>query len=95
MNEESRLKGTAIGGYIDRHLWAILAAGVSLYGGYLTGTTTVNNRLAILEEKVDHNSTRLLSDEGVQRRFMACTIRNIDRLSNQAGVQPACPMDIE
>ena len=34
---------------IENNLWAILAAAGAAYGGYLTGTTTTDLRLAALE----------------------------------------------
>ena len=37
---------------IENNLWAILAAAGAAYGGYLTGTTTTDLRLAALEGDV-------------------------------------------
>lgn len=37
---------------IEGNLWAILAAAGAAYGGYLTGTTTTDHRLAVLEGDV-------------------------------------------
>lgn len=37
---------------IENNLWAILAAAGAAYGGYLTGTTTTDLRLAELEADV-------------------------------------------
>ena len=37
---------------IEGNLWAILAAAGAAYGGYVTGTTTTDARLAALESDV-------------------------------------------
>jgi hypothetical protein len=37
---------------IESNLWAILAAAGALYGGYVTGTTTLNHRIDALEKSV-------------------------------------------
>lgn len=38
--------------WIDKNLWAILAVGLGLYTGYLTGMTTVQNEVETLKRDV-------------------------------------------
>ena len=38
--------------WIDRHLWAMLAAGMALYGGYLTSQTTANAEIDALQQDI-------------------------------------------
>ena len=77
--------------WIDKNLWAILAVGLGLYGGYLTGQTTTTMRIEQLEKDVAANSAKL---EG-RRDFMVCAVRTIDRLVDRAGIEKPCPLDVK
>lgn len=77
--------------WIDKNLWAILAVGLGLYGGYLTGQTTTTMRIEQLEKDVATNSSRL---EG-RRDFMVCAVRTIDRLVDRTGIEKPCPLDVK
>ncbi len=77
-------KGVA--GWIENHLWAILAAVLAAYGGYVTGmmrSDALEERVAALEA-----TSRGRSD------FMVCAVRNLDKVFDKLGVQPACPMEV-
>lgn len=56
------MEKTGVALWIENHLWQIIAGGMLLYGGYLTGTTTTGHRLTSLESAVgeikEDNKTR-------------------------------------
>ena len=68
-----------------------MAAAFALYGGYVTGQTTTETRLARLEEIVARDQTRL---DG-RRDFMVCAIRNLDQIQDELDLTPPCAMEVE
>jgi hypothetical protein len=78
------------GTWIENHLWQIIASGLLLYGGYLTGTTTTNHRLVELERRMDKAEGRLSG----RSDFMVCAARQIDRLSDKVGVHLPCQLEV-
>lgn len=84
------VKGAKLATWIENHLWAILAVAFGLYGGYTTGQATMEARIATLEKEVQD----LKRVQGVRRPFMACAVRNLDRLHDKLELQPACPLVI-
>lgn len=46
------MKGEKVASWIENHLWAILAVGFGLYGGYMTGQATMETKIASLERRV-------------------------------------------
>jgi hypothetical protein len=79
-----------VAGWIESHLWAILAAGFAAYGGYVTGMTTLTTRVAALEAEV----LDLKRKQHGRSEFMVCAVRNLDKVFDKLGVQPACPMEV-
>lgn len=88
MTEGAQKNGVA--GWIENHLWAILAAAATAYGGYKTGETLTEARIASLESRV---SVIERKQEG-RSDFMVCATRNLDKVFDKLGVQPACPMEV-
>ena len=81
---------SGVAGWIENHLWAILAAGFAAYGGYVTGMTTLTTRVAALEAEV----MDLKRKQHGRSEFMVCAVRNLDKVFDKLGVQPACPMEV-
>ena len=79
-----------VAGWIENHLWAILAAAFAAFAGYVTGTTTTEMRLAALEGRV----TSIEDKQAGRSDFMVCAVRNLDKVFDKLGVQPACPMEV-
>ena len=88
MTEGAQKSG--IVGWIENHLWALLAAAIAAYSGYLTGMTTMGTRIATLETKV----AELERKQAGRADFMVCATRNLDKVFDKLGVQPACPMEV-
>ena len=76
--------------WIDKNLWAILAVGLGLYTGYLTGQTTMEARIAALEKKAERHNDQLTD----RRQFMSCAVRTLDRLQDATGTPQVCPLEI-
>lgn len=76
--------------WIESHLWAILAAAFAAYGGYVTGMTTLTTRVAALEARQAETERK---QQG-RSEFMVCAVRNLDKVFDKLGVQPACPMEV-
>ena len=81
---------SGIAGWIESHLWAILAAGFAAYGGYVTGMTTLTARMAAIEARQAETERK---QQG-RSEFMVCAVRNLDKVFDKLGVQPACPMEV-
>jgi hypothetical protein len=81
-----------IGGFLDRNLWAILAASFALYGGYATGQATTVAKI----ESLARDNARLERRVAGRTELMHCMVRNIDRLYVHSGqaTSPACEMRI-
>jgi len=77
--------------WLRNHAWAILASAFALYGGYVTGQTTTESRLAILENKVATGERSL----NARRQFMVCSIRNLDQIQDQLDLHPPCNLELE
>lgn len=88
MTEGAQKNGFAT--WIENHLWAILAAAIAAYSGYLTGMTTMGARITSLEGRVN---TIERKQEG-RSDFMVCATRNLDKVFDKLGVPPACPMEV-
>lgn len=86
MTDEKR----GIAAWVESHLWAIIAAGIAAYSGYLTGMTTMGARIDALETKV----ANIDSKQAGRTDFMVCAVRNFDKVFDKLGVQPACPMKV-
>lgn len=84
------MTGARVATWIDNHLWAILAAAGAAYGGYLTGMTTINHRVEVLESKV----SKIEDAQTARRELNVCIIRSMDRINDKLGLQPACPMQV-
>ena len=76
--------------WIENHLWAILAAAIAAYSGYLTGMTTMGARIATLEADV----ADIKRTQAGRSEFMVCATRNLDKVFDKLGVPPACPMEV-
>lgn len=76
--------------WIERHLWAILAVAFALYGGYKTGEATTEARFQELERRMDAVEAK----QSGRFDFMTCSVRNMDKVFDKLGVQPACPMEV-
>ena len=91
MTEPERVAPLAwIATKIDQNIWAILAAGLAAFAGHLTGTTTANHRLDVLEKQV----ARIERMEDEQDKFNVCAVRNSDRLHRETKIEPACPLQV-
>lgn len=77
--------------WIKSHAWAILAAAFAIYGGYVTGQTTTETRLAILEVKVADAATRLSG----RSDFMVCAVRQMDQIHDALDITPPCGLEVE
>lgn len=81
MTETKEPRGIA--GWIENHLWAILAAAIAAYSGYLTGMTTMGARIDALESQARDMRAILVG----QRRFGNDAA---DRLEYLCGENPKC-----
>lgn len=84
--------------WLKANAWAIIAAALALYGGYITGQTTNESRLSRLEEEKVRLEAIIRANGGRlddRTRFMACTIRSLDQLQSQHDVTPPCQMELE
>jgi len=82
---------TGLEAWIKAHGWAMMAAAFALYGGFVTGQTTTENRLARLEELVATNNASL----NARRNFMVCAIRNLDQIQDELDLTPPCALNVE
>lgn len=76
--------------WIEQHLWHIIAAAGAAYSGYLTGMMTIDARIDALERQLGAIEAR----EKGRQDFRVCTVRNIDRINDKLGIQPACPQGV-
>jgi len=77
--------------WLKNHAWAILASAFAIYGGFVTGQTTTETRLAILEGKVAEADLRL---DG-RSDFMVCAVRQMDQIQDRLDIHPPCALNVE
>jgi len=77
--------------WIENNLLAILMAVAAAFSGYVTGMTTANHRLDVLEKHAVETSASLKRIERVQ----SGAIRNLDRINDKLGIVPPQPLEAE
>ena len=76
--------------WIENNLLAILMALAAAFSGYVTGMTTTNHRLEVVEGKL----AKIENVQGQRTQFNVCAVRSIDKLNARVGIEPACPMEV-
>ena len=71
-------------------MWGLIAAGASLWSGYLTGQMTIRNQIENLEARVRANEVLLAN----RRKVMVCGVRSLDQINNNLHFVPPCAIDI-
>lgn len=77
-----------MGQLLRDNIWAILAAIAALWGGYLTGTTTITLEIEQLKER----TAKLEAWHDKDAAFHACATRHFDWL--RSGAAPPAPCDL-
>lgn len=72
--------------WVQKNLLALLGMLAAAYGGFITGTTTTENRLLNLEARLSAVEAR----EKEQAPITQCVVRTLDRLTDKAGVSSPC-----
>jgi Mg2+/Co2+ transporter CorB len=75
--------------WIENNLLAILMAIAAAFSGYVTGMTTANHRLDVLEKSEAETKATL---ERVERN-QAGIVRNLDRLNDRLDIEPPQPLE--
>lgn len=70
--------------FLDKNLWAILAAIATAWSGYLTGQATIRAEIDALKSLKPRLETL--------ENFRACATRHIDRLENGGTGPLPCPL---
>ena len=72
--------------WVQKNLLALLGMLAAAYGGFITGTTTTENRLLNLEARVAAAEAR----EKEQAPITQCMARTLERLTDKAGEPSPC-----
>ena len=81
---------TVVKTWIEKNLWAILAAGTTLWSGYLTGQVTTKSQIADLDRRLAKTEQQLQG----RRPFMVCAVRTLDRINDKVQAAVPCTMDV-
>jgi len=76
--------------WIETNMWAILAAGATLWSGYLTGQMTIKNEIADLNRRMAVTEAQVHG----RRPAMVCAIRALDQINSSLHLVPPCTIDI-
>jgi len=67
---------------------ALLLAGFSGYGGYVTGQATTQGQLLELRNRME----KVEQTQGRRTQFLSCSARFLDRLQDKVNINPPCPL---
>lgn len=77
----------------EKTLWALLAAALGIWSGYVTGQATTGMKLAQIEKDILKIELKMVD----RHHFMDCTAKSIQRLADKSGqenVQLPCSMAV-
>ena len=76
--------------WIETNIWAVLAAGVTAWSGFLTGLMAMKTQIADLERRVAVTEGELRG----RRPLMVCVVRSLDQINNSLHTAPPCTTDV-
>lgn len=75
-------------GFLEKNLWAVMAGGVAMWSGYLTGQMTMQHQIERLDDRLKRAELQLKA----RTEFMGCAVRTLDRITTQAKIPLPCEL---